>query len=94
MLPFMKPKHMSGVIMSTRKADGGKVEKGNEGEEDQGLMACMDDFQRALASKDSKAMASAIRSAFEIMELEPHAEDEDHDVEPHSYDAQNIKAAE
>ena len=92
-LPFMKPKHMVGVIMSTRKADGGKVETGNDGEEGQGLMACAEDLVRAIHAKDSKAVAQAFRAAFEILELEPHAENEDHDVEPHSYDAQNIKAA-
>lgn len=89
----MKPKAVAGVIMSTRKPDGGKEEKGMEGE-DHALEACSEDMIRAFHAKDVKALAKAFRAAFECLEMEPHDEVE-HDSEapsPHSYDAQNIEA--
>lgn len=44
-----------------------------------------------MKSNDVKGVAEAIKSAFEILDSQPHEEGE-HTNEPHSYDAQNQKA--
>lgn len=79
---FIKPKQ-TGLIVEQRKPDGNK----EVSQEDQGLEACAQDAINAIHAKDAKALASALRAAFELMELEPHEEG------PHTYDAQNRKAA-
>lgn len=56
------------------------------------MIACAHDLMSALESKDSKRVAQAIYSAFQLAELEPHSETEDHS--PHTYDHQNMKAGE
>lgn len=87
MLPFLKNKHQqTGVIVQNRTPDEPKDS------EDQGLMACAQDLIDAVHSKDAKRVASALKAAFEIADSEPHVEGEH--VEPHSYEAQNRKAAE
>jgi hypothetical protein len=93
MLPFLKKKHQTGVITQTRQPDEDKEPKDSE---DQGLMACAQDLIDAIQASDSKRVAAALRAAFEIVDSQPHEEGEHTDEEapfPHSYDAQNIKAA-
>ncbi len=46
----------------------------------------------AIAAKDPKALSQALYDAFCIMDASPHQEGEH--VEPHSYEAQNMKAGE
>ncbi len=89
-LPFLKPKAVAGVIVSKRKPDGiqSPVEE-QDGDDAAALESCAEDMIRAINAKDSKALASAIRSAFECLESEPHDEGGDED-----YDSQNVKAAE
>lgn len=74
MLPYLKAKRQPGLIIATRKADGGKIENGMEGEEDQGLMACAEDLIRAIHAKDAQAVAGAFKAAFELCETQPHDE--------------------
>ncbi len=66
MLPFMKPKAMTGLIISKRKPDDKPEETHSEGNENQGLEAAAEDLIRAVHSKDAKAVAAAMRAAFEI----------------------------
>lgn len=87
-LPFMKPKMQTGVIVSTRKPD--EIPKDESSPDDSGLEVCAQDIISALESKDAKKLAAAIKSAFQICEASPESDD---GAEPHSYDAQNIKAA-
>jgi hypothetical protein len=92
MLPWLKPKSQTGVIIQARKPDADKEPKDSE---DQGLKACAEDLISAVESKDSSRVAAALRAAFQICESEPHDEAEDTDKpSPHTYDAQNIKASE
>ncbi len=89
MLPFLKPKQTSvaGLIIKNRTPD-----KANESDE---MEPSTEDHAQALITaiqaQDKKAVAAALKAAFQAMDAEPHVEG-DH-VEPHSYDAQNIKAA-
>lgn len=74
MLPFLKPKKISSVIIASRKKDGTVMPEHEEGENDAGLMAAAEDLISAVHSKDSSAVASALKAAFEIMEEMPHEE--------------------
>lgn len=89
-LPFLKKQSMAGLIISHRKPDGSKEEEKTEGQEDQGLISCADDLIRAVHSKDSQAVSSALRAAFQILDSEPHNEGEHLNED---YDSQNEKAA-
>lgn len=74
MLPFLKPRSQSGLIVSTRKPDGGSEESHMEGHEDEGLDACSEDLIRAMHAKDTKGVSSALKAAFELLDSEPHEE--------------------
>lgn len=89
MLPFLKPKTVAGLIISTRKPDGSKTEEHSEDNEDEGLDACASDLIKAIHAKDIKAVSSALKAAFELVDSEPHEEG----GEGSDYDDQNIKAA-
>ncbi len=73
MLPFMKPKHTGGLIVTQRKADGGDIEKHDDSDTD-GLGACAADLIRAVHAKDEAGVAAAMRAAFEILDSAPHDE--------------------
>ncbi len=94
LLPFLKHKPVASLIISQRKPDApsGQTEHSIDNE-NHAMEACAEDLIRAVHSKDSKAVAEALQSAFECMEREPH-EEGPHTNDPHSYAAQNIKAAE
>lgn len=87
MLPFLKPKSISGLIISKRTPDAGPQEQHSEGNEDQGIDACSADLIRAVHAKDTKAVTSALKAAFELMDS---SEDEE---SGESYDELNAKAA-
>lgn len=90
MLPFLKPKQGSGVIIQSHRSPDQSSDESKEVEEiNPGLIACAHDMIVALHSKDSKALAMAIKAAFEICDSEPHVEGE----HVNSYDELNAKAA-
>jgi hypothetical protein len=43
-------------------------------EDDSGLLTCANELIEAVHSKDPQAVVSALQSAFELMEQEPHEE--------------------
>lgn len=79
MLPFLQ-KHKSGgiasVIMSKRQPDGsiGQASPESSEEAPDGLESAAQDMIDAMEKKDVKALASAIRAAFDMLESEPHDE--------------------
>lgn len=88
MLPFLKPKIQTGiVIQKTRASDGEPAEMTEESGDDQDMVAAAEDILRAVSTKDAVLLAKAIKAAFDIYEAQPHEEAD------HSYDAQNMKAA-
>lgn len=74
MLPFLKPKQQTGLIIAQRKPDGQAKVEHSEGEELHELEAHMDDLIRAIHAKDSKSAAEAYKRAFECCESYPHEE--------------------
>ena len=95
MLPFLKPKTVAGLIISKRKPDGGSEESHSEGNENDSIEASAEALIRAVHAKDAKAVASAMRDAFQILESEPHEEagESESTASPHTYDSQNAAAA-
>ncbi len=85
MLPIFdnKKKIQSGISIKTRTPD----EKPEENQDDSSaaIEACAQDLISAVQSNNVKAAAEAIKSAFEILESQPHSEGPH--IEPHSYDA-------
>lgn len=77
------------MIISHRKPDGSKAEEETEGS-DEGLMACAEALIRAIHAKDAQSVASALREAMEVMEMEAPQES----GESEDYDSMNEKAAE
>lgn len=89
MLPFLKPKMMTGLIVSKRKPDGQGVEVSHsEDNADSALEAAAEDILRAITDKDGKHLCLALRAAFQILDSEESGDDGDED-----YDSQNEKAA-
>lgn len=90
-LPFLKNikerSNQVGVIVKTRAPD----EKPDTQEGDPAIEACAQELIDAVHAKNAKAAAQAIQDAFEILKSRP--EETDEGPEPHSYDAQNQKAA-
>jgi hypothetical protein len=81
MMPWMKPRKAAGVIIAKKLADGGMVDEHEEGEEVESLVVASEDLLSAIAMKDAKAVAAALKAAFEICDAYPHEEGE-HEVEP------------
>lgn len=68
MLPFLKPKSQSvGMIVQKRTPDG-SIDNAVDESGDPAMEACAEDIMRAIANKDAKALAFAIKSAFECMD--------------------------
>lgn len=75
MLPFLKQKRESGVIMRVRSPDGISSEQSSEdSNSDEGLMMAAEDICKGVESKDYKRIAAAFRAAFEILDSQPHEE--------------------
>lgn len=87
LLPFMKPKPQTGLIVSHRTPD---EPTGKEDNDDAGLESCAQDLIKAVHSKDIKAVASALKAAFDICDSQPHEEGE----HTNDFDSQNALAAE
>jgi hypothetical protein len=91
LLPFLKHKQQSvaGLIIKGRTPDQ-KQDKPHELEE------CAKAIIHAIEMKDHVMLAEAMHKAFKEMEKMPHEEasHKDQSPSPHTYDAQNQKAAE
>jgi len=73
MIPFLRKfKDEASVSAPADKV----VRKPDEDKEEDydGLEACMSELASALKSDDSKAAAVAFRSAFDMLEMQPHEE--------------------
>lgn len=91
MLPFLKnrdDKSQTGIIVQERAPDADETDMGHS----EAIAACATDLINAVHAKDTQGVADALYDAFEIMDSMPHEEAAEH-IEPHSYDAQNQKAA-
>lgn len=66
MLPFLQPKKMASVIVSSRKSDGSKGPEKEEGEHDPGFMSASEDLISAIHAKDAKGVADALKAAYEM----------------------------
>ena len=90
MLPIlkMKPAAQTGVMIKQRAPD---AKPDDESSGDEGIEACAQDLIHAIHAKDTKAVASALKSLFDIIESGA-SEEADSKPSPHSYDAQNALA--
>lgn len=91
MLPFLKKRDEGGatnLIVKTREPDQ-KPEQDQDDSTD-AIEYCVRDLINAIHMKDSKAAAQALKDCFDVLDSQPH--EEGSHIEPHSYDAQNIKA--
>ena len=74
MLPFLKPRNQQSAGVSTEYFKT-KPESDEDKKEDvEGLMAAAADFIQGIQTGDKKLVASALRSAFEILDAAPHEE--------------------
>jgi hypothetical protein len=74
MLPFLKKKEdvtSPGLIVKTRMPD--KTEE-NQDTGSEGMHSAAQDLLSAIESKDTKAIASALKAAFDIADSQPHEE--------------------
>jgi DNA repair protein RadC len=76
MLPFLQPKKMVSVIIAKHKPSGEIEPMHEEDEMDPALMAAAEDLMKAIAMKDSKALAMALKAAFEVCDMGAHEEGE------------------
>lgn len=86
----MKRKADAGVSAPIEQIERTEITKENQ-EMPESHIACAHDLLKAIESKDTKAIADALCAAIEVMTSEPMAEGGE--VSPHTYEAQNIKAA-
>lgn len=76
MLPFLKPKANSGLIVQKRSA----IEPKEESNEIQDLEGYIEQFKQALEANDLKKMASIIKSAHNLLHEhmdQPESEEQD-----------------
>ena len=76
MLPFLPAKKQGSVVVHKVKEDGGLDVGIPEDEKDPGLMAMAEDLIRAVHAKDAAAVVDAMQCAFDMMETQPHQENE------------------
>lgn len=77
MLPFLQPKKITSIMMAVKKPDGSIEQKGPEDEPDHALMSAAEDLISAVHMKDAKAVAEAIKAAFELCDSEADSEGQD-----------------
>lgn len=66
MLPFLKPKQVTGLIIAKRKSDGSNEVPETETDEYEGLHAASDDLINAIHAKDRVATTAALKAAFDM----------------------------
>lgn len=93
LIPFLKNRNASvaGLIIKNRAPNTPDPEE-NQEDTSTGIEYCAQDLIEAVHNKDVLAVSQALKDAFQILESQPHEEDQS--IEPHSYEAQNIKAGE
>lgn len=74
MLPFLKNKRMSGIVMMKMKDNSPEAVK-EEGEPMPDLMIAAEDLLSAIAMKDTKKVADALEAAFHICNSMPEQEE-------------------
>lgn len=77
MLPMFDHKKTVSLIMQKRKGETGFTSEPNEIQapnSHEGLEAAAEDLIAAVESKDKRAVAAALKSAFEICDASPHDE--------------------
>ncbi len=90
LLPFLKKAkdaQISGVIVKHRSPDENTSEESQD-DPAAAIESCAQELIRAVHAKDTKAVAEALKDAFDILEELPH------DEVDHSYDEQNKLAGE
>lgn len=86
-LPFLKSKPVAGVIMhQQRKAEGGMKSEPTPDDAAAPLEACAGDLLAAVHSRDVKAIAAALKAAYDVCQSSPE--------DSNDFDSQNQKAAE
>lgn len=74
MLPFLDKKKVGSIVMAKMKG-GAMLPDEKEGSENmEGLHAAAEDVLAAIGAGDAKALAMALRAAFEICDEMPHEE--------------------
>ena len=73
MLPYLQQKKIASIAHAVRRPDGSMEEVEQD---DLGLLEAASDLMAAVHAKDSKAVAAALKAAFEICDSEPHVEGE------------------
>lgn len=81
MLPFLKPRPQTGIIVAKMSPEGHE-DTNTEGSKDAGLEAAAADLIRGLEMKDSKKIASALRAAFQILDSEEEEPESESSEEP------------
>jgi len=81
MLPFLQPKKLASVIIAKRKPEGSIEPMHAEDEHDPALVAAAEDLIRAVHEKNAEAVAAALQNAFEIVDVDAPAADDDEAVE-------------
>jgi len=77
MLPFLKPRAISGAIVATKvRAPDNPESKAAEDKDNSnsGLLAGAQDLLRALQADDAKGVSEAFKAMFQILESQPHEE--------------------
>jgi len=72
--PFDNKDKKVGVIVTESRSDRGR-------DRNIALETAAEELLRAIEKKDSTALASAFRNAFQLVELEPHEESEHMEME-------------
>lgn len=72
MLPFLKPKLQTGLIVSTRKPDSDEPSEMDEAKDP--IEECTEDLIKAVHSRDVKQAAKALKDVFEKLDKMPHEE--------------------
>lgn len=79
-LNFLKHKIVPVIMVKTKaKADGGMIDSSMD--EDMGLEEACEEIIMAIKSESKSKLSSALRSAFQILDSEPHEEGEHTDEE-------------
>ena len=77
MLPFLKPRKMSSLIIASRKKDGTAAEAVKEDETHPKLLEAAEHMVSAVHEKDASKVAEAMRMAHEHLNTSQESESEE-----------------